>query len=229
MTATKPKTAKPRRKVTDGRDDRALRSAVLDAALELVPEQGFTDRVLGDAAVRAGIDAGDVARLFPDGPLGLAEGFSDAADRAMEERLADLARMKVRERITTAVLARLDVLRPHKEAARRAVAFLSLPPNAARGVTVLYRTVDAIWRAAGDTSTDFNFYTKRAILAGVYSATLMRWFTDTSEGEAETQAFLTRRIEDVMRFERLKARWREGARHLPSLADLLRRPAGRRP
>ncbi len=92
--------------------------------------------------------------------------------------------MKIRERISAAVLARLEVLAPHKEAARRAGAFLTLPPHAPLGMTLLYRTVDAMWRAAGDTSTDFNFYTKRAILAGVYSATLMRWFNDDSEDEA---------------------------------------------
>ncbi len=96
---------------------------------------------------------------------------------------ADLPSKKVRARISAAVLARLQVLAPHKEAARRAGAFLTLPPHATLGMTLLYRTVDAMWRAAGDTSTDFNFYSKRAILAGVYSATLMRWFNDDSEDE----------------------------------------------
>ena len=118
------------------------------------------------------------------------------------------------------------MLRPHKEAARRAAAFLTLPPHAGRAATLLYATVDAIWRAAGDTSTDFNFYSKRAILAGVYSATLLRWFTDESEDEAETSAFLDRRIEDIMRFEKFKAQLRERAKHLPSFADILKGPLG---
>ncbi len=130
--------------------------------------------------------------------------------------------MKIRARIATpAVKIGVDILKPHKEAARRAAAFLTLPPHATRGAMLLYRTVDAMWRAAGDTSTDFNFYTKRAILAGVYSATLMRWFNDTSEDESETDEFLARRIDDVMRFEKFKAQIRERAKHLPSLSDIL--------
>ena len=88
---------------------------------------------------------------------------------------------------------RLEILKPHKEAARRAAAFLSLPLNAALGAKLLYRTVDAMWRAAGDTSTDFNFYTKRAILAGVYASTLMRWFNDTSEGRSRRPGVPCRR------------------------------------
>jgi ubiquinone biosynthesis protein COQ9 len=139
-----------------------------------------------------------------------------------------LGKMKIRERIAAAVKTRLAILRPHKEAARRAAAFLTLPPNAPRAATLLYRTVDLMWRAAGDTSTDFNFYTKRAILAGVYSATLLRWFTDDSKDESATEEFLAHRIDGVMRFEKLKAQVRERAKHLPSLSDILRGPGAKR-
>lgn len=207
-------------------DDAALVAAVLAAALPQVPFDGFTDKVLEAACAGAGVSGPDKARLFPDGALSLVEAYSVAVDREMEKRLekAGLKRMKVRERIAVAIRARLDVLRPQKETARRATAFLSLPPHAPRALTLLYRTVDAMWRAAGDTATDFNFYTKRAILAGVYSATLLRWFTDESEGEADTEAFLARRIDDVMRFEKFKAQIRERAKGLPSLGDLLRTP-----
>src|SRR5881392_4319354 len=91
---------------------------------------------------------------------------------------------------------------------RRAAAFLTLPQNAPTAMTLLYRTVDRMWYAAGDTSTDFNFYTKRAILAGVYSSTLLYWLNDRSEGGEATWAFLDRRINDVMKFEELKSRVR---------------------
>lgn len=221
--------AKPRRKA--GRDDAASKAAIVDAALPKIAFDGLSDKVLKEAAREAGVPARELARLFPDGPLGLAEAFSDAADREMEARLAKakLSGMKVRERIALAVKTRLAILKPHKEAARRTAAFLTLPPNAARGAKLLYRTVDAIWRAAGDTSTDFNFYTKRAILAGVYSATLVRWFNDDSADETPTEDFLARRIEDVMRFEKLKAQIRERAKHLPSLSEILRGPVSRRP
>jgi ubiquinone biosynthesis protein COQ9 len=204
-------------------DDATLKRAVAQAALAHIPFDGFTDKVLTAAASEAGVDKKALSRLFPGGPLDLVETLSDMFDAEMEARLAKakLGTMKVRARITKAVKTRIDILRPHKEAARRAAAFLTLPPHAGRGATLLYRTVDAMWRATGDTSTDFNFYTKRAILAGVYSATLMRWFNDTSEDESETDAFLARRIEDVMRFEKFKAQIRERAKHLPSLSDIL--------
>ena len=217
MTVRKPKAnATPK-------DDAALKEAVLTAALGHVPFDGFTPSVLTRAGSEAGVGDLALARLFPDGPLSLVEAFSDWADARMNARLeeAKLPAKKIRDRIRGAVLSRLDVLRPHKEAARRAAAFLTLPPHAALGAKLLYRTTDAMWRAAGDTATDFNFYTKRAILAGVYSATLMRWFTDESEDESDTQSFLANRIEDVMRFEKFKAEVRKRARAWPSLGDIL--------
>src|SRR5271170_6583338 len=224
---TTAKTTKPRKTAAD---DASLKRGVAKAALAHIPFDGFTDKVLATAAAEAGVDKGARARLFPGGPLDLVEAISDMFDKEMDAELAKakLGTMKVRARIAKAVKTRLDILRPHKEAARRAAAFLTLPPHAARGATLLYRTVDAMWRAAGDTSTDFNFYTKRAILAGVYSATLMRWFNDTSEDESETDAFLARRIDDVMRFEKLKAQVRERAKKLPSLSEILRGPSAKR-
>ncbi|MGH6879201.1 MAG: COQ9 family protein [Rhizomicrobium sp.] len=205
------------------------KDTILAAALVRAPFEGFTDRVLQRAAAEAGIARSEIARLFPEGPLSLVEAFSESADIEMARLLgkAGLSRLKVRERIALAVKTRIAVLRPHKEAARRAAAFLTLPPHAAMGVKLLYRTVDAIWRGIGDTSTDFNFYTKRAILAGVYSTTLMRWFSDSSTDEGITNAFLQRRIDDVMRFEKFKAQIRERASGLPSLSEILN-PASRR-
>jgi len=210
-------------------NDAALKAAVLKVALTHVPFDGFSDAVLARAGEETGVDKATLTRLFPDGALSLVEAFSASADNAMEAALAKkkLAGVKIRERIKAAVLARIAAIAPHKEAARRAAAFLTLPPHAGLGVKLLYRTVDRIWRAIGDTSTDFNFYTKRAILAGVYSATLMRWFTDRSEGEAETHAFLDARIENVMQFEKLKAQIKERAKDLPSLTEILGRFSAR--
>ena len=199
-------------------DETALTQAVLEAALKHAAFDGFTDKTLARAGEDAGADEETLARLFPDGALSLITLFSDTADKAMEAKLAtlDLAAMKVRERIRVAVKTRIDALKPHKEAARRAAAFLSLPTNAALAATLLYATVDAIWRAAGDTSTDFNFYTKRAILAGVYSTTLFRWFTDQSLGESDTDAFLAARIQNVMQFEKFKAQVKDVFARMPS-------------
>ena len=199
--------------------------AVLSAALAHVPFDGFTDKVLERAAVEAGVPRDALSLLYPEGPLSLVEAFSDQTDAEMTRKLAGvkLSSLKVRERIATAVKLRLAALRPHKEAARRAAAFLTLPPHAVMGMKLLYRTVDAIWRGIGDTSTDFNFYTKRAILAAVYSTTLMRWFSDTSEDEHATNEFLAHRIDEVMRFEEFKAQLREQTSRWPSISEILNR------
>jgi len=215
---------------TAAKSDAALKSAVVEAALPHIAFDGFTDRLMARAAKEAGAGKDDMLRLFPDGARSLLEAISESVDAEMEKRLGKLklSAMPVRARIATAVKTRLAILKPHKEAARRAVAHLTLPPNVPLGTKLVYRTVDAMWRAAGDVSTDFNFYSKRAILAGVYSATLMRWFTDVSEDESATDAFLAARIENVMQFEKLKSRMRDQAKKLPSLSDVLSGFAARR-
>ena len=219
-----PKSDAPRVEKKDGaekKDHAALKAAVLAAALKDAAFDGFTDKVLQKAGVEAGADAAALARLFPDGPLSLIEYYSFHADAEMEKVLAglNLPGRKIRERIKLAVLTRLSILRSHKEAARRAAALLSLPMHAALGAKLLYASVDAMWRAAGDTSTDFNFYTKRGILAGVYGSVLVRWFNDTSEDESATTAFLDARIENVMQFEKFKAKAKEALSNFPAFAD----------
>lgn len=212
-------------------DDAALKASVLKAALPHVPFDGFSEKLLDRASEQTGIDKQTMTRLFPEGALDFVEEFSVSADREMEAEIAklDLPNLRIRDRIRSAVKIRLDVLRPNKEAARRAAAFLTLPPNAALGAKLLWRTVDIMWRATGDTTTDFNYYTKRAILAGVYSSTLMRWFNDTGDDEAATNAFLDKRIEDVMNFEKFKAQVKKDVGgKFPSLEEILNR-VNRRP
>jgi len=205
----------------DARDDASLKQAVLAAALADAAFDGFTDAVLAKAGKTAGLEQDALTRLFPDGTISLIEFYSVSADGEMEKLLAamDLPKMKIRERIAAAVLARLSVLKPNKEAARRAGATLSLPIHAGLAARLLYRSVDAMWRAVGDTSTDFNFYTKRGILAGVYGATLLRWFNDTSENESVTSDFLAARIENVMQFEKFKAEAKKAFAGFPSFGD----------
>jgi ubiquinone biosynthesis protein COQ9 len=198
--------------------DDNLKQSVLKAALKDAPFDGFTDTVLAKAGKSAGLDKAGLARLFPDGPLSLIEYFSSSTDQAMEEKLTalDLPKLKVRNRIKAAILTRLALLAPHKEAARRAAALLTLPMHAGLAARMMYRTVDAMWRAAGDTSTDFNFYSKRGILAGVYGSVLVRWFSDTGEDEKATQDFLDARIENVMQFEKFKSKARETLSQFPA-------------
>jgi ubiquinone biosynthesis protein COQ9 len=197
--------------------DAALKKAILKEALKDAAFDGFTDGALAKAAKKIDTDKTEVDRLFPEGALSLIEYFSSSVDDAMEEKLKalDISKRKIRERIKLAVLTRLALLAPNKEAARRAAATMTLPMHAARGATMMYRTVDSMWRAAGDTATDLNFYTKRGILAGVYGSVLVRWFNDTGEDETATEAFLDARIENVMQFEKFKAKAKEAFSKFP--------------
>jgi ubiquinone biosynthesis protein COQ9 len=225
MSPPKAEPAKPRKKTASqsekGGDDTALKAAVLAEALKDAAFDGFTDSVLAKAGKSAGADKAALDRLFPDGPTSLIEFYSASVDAEMETVLAglDLPARKIRERIKLAILTRLSILKPNKEAARRAGALLSLPMHAALGAKLLYASVDAMWRAAGDSSTDFNFYTKRGILAGVYGSVLVRWFNDTGEDESATAAFLDARIENVMQFEKFKAKAKEALSNFPAFAD----------
>ena len=194
---------------------------MLAAALKDAAFDGFSDSMLAKAGKTAGADKAALELLFPQGALSLIEFYSHDVDAQMEKMLAgmDLAKRKIRERIKLAVLARIAILKPNKEAARRAAAALSLPMHAALGAKLLYASVDAMWRAAGDSSTDFNFYTKRGILAGVYGSVLMRWFNDTGDDESVTEKFLDDRIENVMQFEKFKAKAKDALANFPNFAD----------
>jgi ubiquinone biosynthesis protein COQ9 len=188
--------------------DADLRDRVADAVAAEAVFEGFGRASLAAAGTRLGLKNGEAERLFPGGGLGVVEYLSDRADRRTVEDMekAGALGLKIRDRIKLAVRTRLENHAGQREAVRRALALLALPLNAAVGLKLLYRTVDAMWYAAGDNSTDFNFYTKRAILSGVYSSTLLYWLNDRSEGSAATWAFLDRRIDNVMEFEKLKSR-----------------------
>jgi len=206
------------------------RAAILEAALPHVAFDGWTTKLMREAADAAGISHGEMRLAFPGGITDLVDCFLADGDARMEAALAkeDLGALKIRERITLAVRTRIEVDLKHREAVRRAVTLLSLPISGTTGPHSLYRTVDAIWRAVGDTSTDFNFYTKRAILAGVYSAVTITWFGDESEGYADTWAFLDRRIADVMKIEKAKAGVQKIGAYLPDPLALLGRLRYRR-
>jgi len=176
------------------------RRKLLQAALQHVPFDGWSWTSIAAGARDLDLAPGEAQRLFPGGPLELIRCFSDDADRQMLEALEglDLKSMKVRDKVAAGVRSRLEILSAHREALRSGLAFLALPQNAASGLACLYRTVDAIWYAAGDKATDYNFYTKRALLAAVYSSTLLFWLDDKSADHAATWAFLERRISEVL-------------------------------
>ena len=173
---------------------------------------GWNDAAVEAAAANAGIDPA-VARLaFPGGAMDMIAAWIGSVDRAMHEALPAerLATMKVRERIRALVQFRLDHSLGMEEALRRALAIQAMPQNIAQSLRLGWSSADAMWRLAGDRATDYNHYTKRAILAGIYAATLAVFVDDSSQGKTEAGAFLDRRIDGVMRFEKAKARLQPG-------------------
>lgn len=182
----------------------AAHDAILYAALLHVPFDGWSEVTLRAAAVDANVAPGLAKVLFPRGAVDLALAYHARGDAAMRARLAatDLSTLRFRERVASAVLFRLEAA--EKEAVRRGTTLFALPMHAADGARAIWGTADAIWTALGDTSTDINWYTKRATLSGVYAATVLFWMGDDSSNHQATREFLDRRIEDVMRFEKLK-------------------------
>ncbi len=185
---------------------------------------GWSRAAVDAAADELGIDRAQARLAMPKGQAGMVDVYIQGVDRALEEHFTPerLAGMKIREKIRSLVWKRLEIMAPAREAVRRAVAILAMPHNLPLGIRIGWRTADLMWRIAGDTSTDFNHYTKRMTLGGVYASSLLAWLDDNSDGWSETAAFLDRRIDDVMRIEKWKAEWRGSGRNL-SLARFLGR------
>lgn len=183
---------------------------VIAAALPHVPFDGWSEATLRAAIADSGVAEGLARALFPRGGVDLALAFHRQGDAQMAERLAtmDLDAMRFRDRIARAVRLRLDLV-PDRELVRRGATLFALPQHAADGARALWQTADAIWTALGDTDRDLNWYTKRATLSGVYGATVLYWLGDDSPGHQATWDFLDRRIEDVMRIEKVKAQLRD--------------------
>lgn len=179
---------------------------LLDAALAHVAFDGWSEATLAAAALETGIDPALARALYPRAGLDLALAYHRRGDAQMVAALAatDLGALRFREKVALAVRLRLQGA--DREAVRRGATLMALPQNTPDAARAVWATADAIWNALGDTSEDGNWYSKRAILAAVHSATVLFWLGDTSEGQAETWAFLDRRIENVMQFEATKAR-----------------------
>jgi ubiquinone biosynthesis protein COQ9 len=182
------------------------RDRAILAMLPHVPFDGWTKRGLRAGVADAGMQADEADLLFPLGTVDMIETFCDFADRRMEAEAAGLQETKVSARVRALIALRLVQNRPYKEAIRRALAVLALPHNAKAAAACTARTVDAFWHAAGDRSADFSWYTKRAILAAVYSTTVLYWLRDASDDDAATLAFLDRRLAGVGRIGRLRGR-----------------------
>lgn len=192
--------------MTEEKPLNAAREAVIGAALAHVPFDGWSETTLKAALADSGVEPALGAALFPRGALDLALAYHRQGDTRMMEALAatDLDALRIRDRIASAVMTRLDLVED-KELVRRGSTFFALPQNAAEGARAIWGTADAIWTALGDTSDDVNWYSKRATLSAVYSATVLYWLGDDSPDHEATRDFLDRRIGDVMQFEKMKA------------------------
>ncbi len=221
----------------------AVKDQILLATLVHVAFDGWSRTALRAGVADAGLGPDMARRAFPGGIPDLVDHAADWADRRMVEELAglDLAAMRVRDRVAAGVKARLQVLAPHREATRRALAYLALPPNAPLAARLTWRTVDAIWYAAGDEAADFNYYTKRGLLAPVYTATVLYWLSDQSGADqsgadrsgadrsgdcAATWDFLDRRLAEVMKIPAFTARLKKMMSSLPRPFDPFRRARG---
>ncbi len=195
----------------------AEKDAMAEAVMGHAAFDGWTGIAMAAGARDLGKPAEEAERLFPGGPVEVIDWVDARATAGMEAALAatELTGMKIRDKIALAIRLRLEPLTAHREALRRAASVMALPFNAPRAAASLYRTVDAMWYAIGDRSTDFSFYTRRATLAGVYGSTVLVWLYDRSEGQERTWEFLSRRIDGVMRFEQAKASCRDLFRRGP--------------
>lgn len=184
------------------------RAKLLPKLLAIVPFDGWTLQSLDSAAADSGVSPATLKAAFPGGIQDVLRYWSEINDAAMTDAMKapEFAALKIRQKVAFAVRARLDQLRSHKEAARRAAALLALPTFGLLGPQLAWQTSDAIWRGLGDKSTDFNFYSKRGILTGVWTSTFARWLSDESEGEVATNSFLDARIDNVMQIEKAKAK-----------------------
>lgn len=202
-----------------------IRAALAPLVASSAAFDSFGQQALTDAAARAGVDS-DVARIaFPDGARGMiAAWFADIDARMAAELPTDkLATMKIRDRITALIEKRIDLVRPDRESLRRALSILALPTNMALGAKLSWRAADNMWRLAGDMATDYNHYSKRLILGSVYAATITVFLNDDTADLTETKAFLSRRIDQIMRFEGWKHRRAANRPEMPSVARFIGR------
>jgi ubiquinone biosynthesis protein COQ9 len=187
------------------------RDAILLATLPHVPQTGWALASVHAALGDMGMKQDQFLALYPGGIEDLVTQFSDYLDRAMVKALGktDPEKLRVRDRIDRAVMTRFEVADPYRDALRLALAFWSVPPRTLRAGQVVWRTADRMWEWAGDTATDYNRYTKRALLAGVLTSTTLVWLKDVSDDAAVTRAFLQNRIDNVLQLGQMMGKFKQ--------------------
>ena len=203
----------------------SLRARLALAVGENAAFDGWTRKAVDAAAKQLGIEPAQAQLAFPKSQADMVDAYIRGVDAAMEAHFTPdrVAAMKIRERIRALIWFRLETMAAAREAVRTGLSILAMPQNLALATKIGWRSADLMWRIAGDTATDYNHYSKRLILSGVYGSTLLAWLDDQSEGWMETGAFLDRRLAGVMRFEKWKASWRGNDLYRPSLTRFLGR------
>lgn len=186
---------------------------------------GWTHQAINSAAAQTGVDPAQARLAFPKDAPHMVDAYIQGVDAAMAAHFSPdlITPLKVRERIRALIWYRLETMAPAREAVRMGLSILAMPQNVPFAAKAGWRSADLMWRIAGDTATDYNHYSKRLILSGVYASTLLAWLDDQSEGWQETAEFLDRRIDGVMRFEKWKAGWAGSDLHRPSITRFLGR------
>ena len=186
---------------------------------------GWSRQAVDSAAGQIGVDQAQARLAFPKSQAEMVDAYVQGVDGAMEAHFTPerIAKLKIRDRIRALIWFRLETMAPAREAVRTGLSILAMPQNLGLGARIAWRSADLMWRIAGDTATDYNHYSKRLILSGVYGSTLLAWLDDQSGDWNETSAFLDRRLAGVMRFEKWKAAWRGNDLHRPSLTRFLGR------
>jgi ubiquinone biosynthesis protein COQ9 len=186
---------------------------------------GWTHKAVDSAAAELDIDPAQARLAFPKDAPHMIEAWIEGVDAAMETHFTPevVEKLRISQLIRAMIWFRLETTGPAREAVRSALSILAMPQNVPLALRTGWRSADTMWRLAGDTATDYNHYSKRLILSGVYTATLLAWLDDQSEGWTETAAFLDRRLAGVGRFEKWKAGWSGDDFRRPSLARFLGR------
>lgn len=179
----------------------------LFAVLDLVPFYGWTQQVIDKSLENDPV----VKQAFPTGVVDAVRAFQQFIQQQQEEKAAALAlkEMKTPARIRALLVARLEILAPYKEAVRALMSYYMQPAHVAEGVKALSATANHLWYLAGDSTTDFSYYTRRMTLSGLYSSTLLFWLNDTSDNSAETIAFMDRRLKNIGDFHQSRTRWQK--------------------
>ena len=203
----------------------SLRLKLALAVGENAAFDGWSHKAVESAAAQLGIDEAQARLAFPKQSAQMFDSYIQGVDAALEAHFTPerIQAMKIRDRIRALIWYRLELMAPAREAVRTGLSIFAMPLNIPLALTAGWRSADLMWRLAGDTATDYNHYTKRLILSGVYGSTLLVWLDDQSEGWMESAAFLDRRLADVMRFEKWKANWKGSELHRPSLTRFLGR------